>query len=126
RVGTPFFSYPLFEFEGKRGDSQTLAIDKITDGTVISQFWSNATYCVYWSEPHTDFDGHGHLPRPRRLELYRLPPVPLSYRSSFFTRMVPVRDYQFDFLRFLNGDRKNNPGFQYELIYADPPVTSQN
>ena len=27
-----------------------------------------------------------------------------------------------DFFDFISGDRKTNPGFQYELIYSDPPA----
>jgi hypothetical protein len=27
-----------------------------------------------------------------------------------------------EFFLMIGGDRKNNPGFQYELIYSDPPA----
>jgi hypothetical protein len=36
--------------------------------------------------------------------------------------MSPGYLYGLDVSEFLSGDRKNNPGFEYELIYSDPPA----
>ena len=43
--------------------------------------------------------------------------------STSTGRYDNVRDeHVSDFFDFISGDRKNNPGFQYELIYSDPPA----
>ena len=34
---------------------------------------------------------------------------------------VQLSEYLSKCARFISGDRKNNPGFKYELIYSDPP-----
>jgi hypothetical protein len=56
---------------------------------------------------------------------------PKTERGRFFSSLAnpagnPARleldTYMEDFFVFLYGDRKNNPGFDYKLIYADPPV----
>jgi hypothetical protein len=91
-----------------------------------------ATYCVF-----------GEFPRLSRgtecvrIEVYRIPPMPSGYRSqrnksnsplkygsshSDLPGHYPQMEYTNDFFCFLNGDRKNNPGFEYELIYSDPPA----
>ena len=33
-----------------------------------------------------------------------------------------MHGYMVDLLDIVSGDHKNNPGFQYELIYSDPPA----
>jgi hypothetical protein len=73
----------------------------------------------------------------KRIEVYQLPQPQVGYKARteigrdlesryFATR--PFGPYEFarllyikDFNQFITGDRKNNPGFQYELIYSDPP-----
>jgi hypothetical protein len=96
-----------------------------------SYFWSNATYCVLLVETPEIVDPPTQnipvslrmirqitsaAPKPRQIvsiEVFRLPPVPNDTVGIVF---------QFDFLNHLVGDRKNNPGFKYELIYSDPPA----
>jgi hypothetical protein len=91
-----------------------------------------ATYCIFGEFPRlslgTECVG---------IEVYLLPPMPPGYRSqrsksnshlkymsshSDLPVHYPQMEYTNDFFCFLNGDRKNNPGFQYELIYSDPPA----
>jgi hypothetical protein len=46
------------------------------------------------------------------VEVFRLPSVSGDYRTQ---------TYIHDFLEFIHSDRKKNPDFKYELIYADLP-----
>jgi hypothetical protein len=67
------------------------------------------------------------------VEVFRLPRVRDDYQpeSAQGRKMVSDRRpgefnfvntaYVYDFLEFIYGDRKNNPSFDYKLIYADPP-----
>jgi hypothetical protein len=80
--------------------------------------------------------GHADLPNAvfKTVEVFRLPPVLINYqprtargRSSLDyppgnPADLPLDMYMEDFFEFLRGDRKSNPGFQYELIYSDPPA----
>ena|SRR5436190_11162182 len=76
----------------------------------------------------------------RRLEFYRLALPPIDYQThTEHGRAVEASEttlttgpiersrmlYMADFREFLAGDRKNKPGFQYELIYSDPPAKPQ-
>jgi hypothetical protein len=70
----------------------------------------------------------------KTVEVFRLPPVQANYqprtsrgRSSLDHPSgnpadLPLDMYMEDFFVFLSGDRKTDPGFQYELIYSDPPA----
>src|SRR5262249_15196981 len=75
----------------------------------------------------------------KSVELYRLSSTPENYqpfsarvrdaipefRAEWLSKHSKTENaayfYAADFLDFIPGDRKNNPGFKYELIYADPP-----
>ena len=76
------------------------------DSHILQCYWfQRATYFIYFvispfGYPMT------------RIELFRLPPVLFDDRSVVANK----------FWAFISGDRKNNPGFQYELIYSDPPA----
>ena len=91
-----------------------------------------ATYCVFGEFPRLSLGTEC-----VRIEVYRLPPMPPGYRSQRSKSNAPLKymsshsdlsghypqmEYTNDFFCFLNGDRKNNPGFQYELIYSDSPA----
>jgi len=93
--------------------------------------WANAVYCVRcvganWEQTpeylHVDVDSPLIL-----FEVFRLPPMPPNYLGQGYDgpRLVALygsHQYLADFAEFLYTDRKNNPGFQYELIYSDPPA----
>jgi hypothetical protein len=112
----------LRDFESKFAAGVRLDIDQNIEGGLICHYWPDTAYCFYWVQAKQDFHGWPLNPPMQRIELYRLPPVPRGYRSTWLPATNPTLDYEFDFLRFLNGDRNNNPGFKYELIYADPPA----
>ncbi len=97
--------------------------------------WSNAIYCIFYRVPGgIGLNGDNNIPC-SSVEVFRLPPIPRGYRArteSGKTYEEPeFKDfpdntllvYLSDFQDFISGDRKNNPGFQYELIYSDPPAT---
>jgi hypothetical protein len=101
KVGMPEVrAYELLAFKFPPDAGVGNAIDIKRDGTVIRRFWPNVTYYLYLVNTRYK---HKLL----QIELYKLPPM------SF----VDTK-----FLNFLNGDRKTNPGFKYELIYSDPPA----
>jgi hypothetical protein len=75
----------------------------------------------------------------RRLEFYRLPFPPNDYRArtkhgaaveaSEVTPSTSATErsrmlYMADFREFIAGDRANNPGFKYQLIYSDAAANS--
>jgi len=77
----------------------------------------------------------------KSVALYRLSPVPKGYQplSAWMRKAWPrftaedianlkaeyaSRVYAQDFLDFIIDDPNHNPGFKYELIYADPPSIS--
>jgi hypothetical protein len=133
----------------KVGDNLTSATTLIhanNDSLIVMQhsaamYWKSgmctcelpgATYCIF-----------GRFPPMERgsvcasIEVYRLRPMPPGYRSqrdkstsslkymssySDLSAHYPQMEYTDDFFCFLNGDRKNTPGFQFELIYSDPPA----
>lgn len=99
--------------------------------------WPNAIYCVYYVLDQSPIKD----PSDRRIEsvqIFRIPAVPDGYQPRTLAgkrsidrhvpplkpEQKPIAGYMADFLDFLNGDRKNNPGFGYELIYSDPPTKS--
>src|SRR5262245_16903316 len=71
----------------------------------------------------------------KSVALYRLSPIPKDYqpfsasirnasRAEYFANPKAEKAryiYAQDFLDFIIGDPKHNPGFKYELIYSDPP-----
>ena len=70
----------------------------------------------------------------RSAEVFRLPAAPSTYLSKTTSGQKETSrwgrfdewkrstcGYVNDFVEFISNDRKNNPGFQYELIYSDPP-----
>jgi len=49
--------------------------------------------------------------------------LPSTMDQEIGTANLPNIDaYIYGFLEFIHSDRKTNPGFKYELIYADPPL----
>ena len=64
------------------------------------------------------------------LEVFRLPRMHNNFQlnsktlSDYPPGYGPSKEEQYceAFLQFISGDRKRNPGFQYELIYSDPPA----
>ena len=93
--------------------------------------WENAIYCIFYRMGNTR-RGNDYDEPCSSIEVFRLPPVPTSYQpySSYGKIMVEPQVKKFpndalmaylaDFQDFLSGDRKDNHGFNYELIYSDP------
>jgi hypothetical protein len=97
--------------------------------------WPNAIYCIFYVVPAAK---HGTPSNGAcsSVEVFHLPPVPAGYQARTgggrrsVTRTlpplkpddIPMYGYMADFLEIISGDRKNNPGFEYELIYSDPPT----
>jgi hypothetical protein len=93
--------------------------------------WANAEYCVRFvgtSWEQTPEYLHVDVYSPLILfEVFRLPPMPSDYQGQGYDgpRLVALwgsHQYLADFAEFLYSDRKHNPGFQYKLIYSDPPA----
>jgi hypothetical protein len=63
------------------------------------------------------------------VEVFRLPPAPRDYVPHTARGKNALPDVTFaytrDFLEFVSGDRQHNPGFEYELIHADPTTRSK-
>jgi hypothetical protein len=96
--------------------------------------WPNTTYAIYF-EYRDKWDISTLSENPwANLEVFRLPNRPIDYtpHTASGRKVIanlplnsperPEWAYRQDLLEFLSGDRKNNPGFEYELIYSDPPV----
>jgi len=98
--------------------------------------WPNAVYFIYFVfRDKIDASNQGLITKIPWLsvEVYRLPKPPSDYAArtaggrmmadlpadSAFERARTA--YRYDFLDFMSGDRKNEPGFQGELIYSDLP-----
>jgi hypothetical protein len=100
--------------------------------------WDDRIYCVYYMADYRAGGGLGSLfdwTSPcDSIEVFRLAPRPVNYqnapnprRGEIITRPPPpYRNedviycyYLQDFAVFISGDRKNNSGFEYELIYSD-------
>jgi hypothetical protein len=130
---TRYESYRLVhdEYGCKRYDSGGLAERKLIFMT--SYCWIDRIYCIYVVT--------GPVPRRHELlepiysvEIFRLSPAPPNYPwtpcvASFHSDVirfrrsdVPLGNYLSDFAAFLSGDRRQNAGFQYELVYRDPPA----
>jgi hypothetical protein len=97
--------------------------------------WPNAVYCIFYRVPGgIGLNGDNNIPC-SSIEVFRLPQIPRGYKartesgkeyeSPEFKDFPDIQTltYVSDFFGFISGDRKNNPGFQYELIYSDPPET---
>jgi hypothetical protein len=92
--------------------------------------WPNALYCFHFvHEPWLDGVVMMDVPY-NSIELFRLAPPPSNYLrnkgyklldESSYTDSSNLNEYLNDFEDMLCGDRSDNRGFQYELIYADPP-----
>jgi hypothetical protein len=101
--------------------------------------WPNATYIVYCDlnvEPPLWPD----ITKATRVEVYRLSAIPSHYapkasaaqdilgRIQSMNQMTPwswdddALLFTVDFLQMISGNRQDSLGFEYELIYADPPV----
>lgn len=92
-------------------------------------------YCIYFvTAPWR----RGYDPREtiEIVEVFRLAPMPPNYPwsptigSSFHTYFPGRREqqrckYLSDFAAFLSSDRQHNSGFEYEVVYRDPPAPAQ-
>jgi hypothetical protein len=117
----------------KKVRTSTVAYDSQRRPIILTKYdWPNAIYCVYYVYPR----GNGKGPHGEScisVEVFRLPPVPRRYeaqtksgRDSVSRRIPPIKPadipeagYMSDFLAIISGDRKNNYGIEYELIYSD-------
>jgi hypothetical protein len=132
---------PLAQFHGLVGNAllRLVRVTGFSDGSVGHQVFDfdigRGLYIACIEVQLSDPTGDGEICR--RLEFYRLPLPPIDYRahtshglavdSSEVTPATTPSErarmlYMADFREFIAGDRKNNPGFQYELIYSDPPA----
>lgn len=95
--------------------------------------WENAIYCIFY-RMGTTIPGNDYDAPCSSIEVFRLSPVPTSYQpfssngkimmGSPLAKKFPndmFLAYLADFQEFLSGDRKESHGFNYELIYSDPP-----
>jgi hypothetical protein len=106
----------LADFDGIRQGWFHLQPKHDQEGSLIARHWPNATYCLYTVATAQDSLGcpPGKL---LKVELLKLPAGSLSIPDAYDSVLLA-----FSFLEFFDGDHKNNPGFQYELIYSDPPA----
>jgi hypothetical protein len=87
-------------------------------------------YCIYYAFRPGPQSGAMQKWACDSLEVFRLPRMPNNFQLNSKNRSLwqfgnsPLNEEQYcaAFLTFISGDRKENPGFQYELIYADPPA----
>ena len=115
--------------------------------SMISCTWGDTIVCIYFVADDDNpgaFQGLFNSARPcHHIEVFRLAARPDNYsvtripinRGGWFryTRMlqlirtqdISLQRYVEDFAAFISSDRKDNPGFQYELIYSDPPAKPQ-
>jgi len=86
--------------------------------------WPGVEYCICYTR---DLTWGPDLPL-ERIEIFRLS-LPVAWYAHFHkksrgpedsVRYAPAADHE-AFADFVFGDRKNDPGFKYELIYSDPP-----
>jgi hypothetical protein len=95
--------------------------------TLSRYLWSNRLYFIYYLGVSDRKYGSESVPS-TSLEVFRVKPPPPNYTPQTERgrkALDPSSDgwgFMGDFLEFISGDRKTNPGFQYELIYSDPPV----
>lgn len=116
----------------KKVTTSTIASDKKGRPIIMAKYdWPNVIYCVYYVCPG---DGGPHRVPCTSVEVFRLPPVPRGYEPRtkagrwYVTHTmrplkpaeIPTAAYFSDFLEVISGDRKDNHGIEYELIYADP------
>jgi hypothetical protein len=93
------------------------AIPEFRNKTIVMNCWPNVTYCVL-IEVESAADGINETCT--KIELFRLPPLSLDEHVPGNSRS-PKYEYLRSFFLMIGGDRKDSGGFQYELIYSDPP-----
>ena len=107
--------------------------------SLYSYFWENATYCVLvkstpsrerFLAPDLAASRVSLLAGKSAYEVASIAPPKQSkiicieaFRLAQTTPKLSEITYQFELLHHLLSDRKNIPGFEYELIYSDPPAT---
>ena len=95
----------------------------------------SATYFVFYRYSDEYQGGLADRAPTSSVEVFRLPPVPKDYqprtprqiedlaRSGDTGMQADAGNYYAnDFMNVISGDRKDNYGLQYELIYSDPPT----
>ena len=92
------------------------AIQEFRNKTLVMVCWPNITYCVL-----IEIENVGTIEKCTKIELFRIPPLSLEERDPGNPRN-PKREYMRSFFLMIGGDRKDSGGFQYELIYSDPPA----
>jgi hypothetical protein len=104
---------------------------------MTSYVWPNAVYCICFG--YRDDIGDPLESPCDSVKVYRLPAVPWNYRPLINRSRLwgwgsdtsppqgigPTVEYLGDFFDFVSGERKDFPGFQYELIYSHPPATAK-
>jgi hypothetical protein len=95
----------------------------------IQYDWPNAVYFIYCPLARRA-GGHPDYDLSLSVEVFRLPPVPRGYAPHTARGRNALPDLTFaytrDFLEFIGSNRNRNPGFEYQLIHADPMTTSDS
>jgi hypothetical protein len=84
----------------------------------------NVVYLVYFRCPMGQ-SAFGDSSPCSSIEVFRFPRTPID--GQLLSKIAspsenPVEAYWIKAMGFVVGDRKNNPGFDCQLIYADPPA----
>jgi hypothetical protein len=116
------------------------AIEHRPAEVLVGYAWEDCIYCIYYvcvGDSQPTFQGDKPLVKAQAFRLAAMPTnyqwhgntyqsffqsIPKSESSSHRVQKYSVAEYVQDFAGFISGDRKTNPGFEYELIYSDPPA----
>jgi hypothetical protein len=91
------------------------SMDEFPDQILEQYLGPNATYYILC---HTTKAPDGRLAKCEMIEVFKTP----ALRSDVINNPESNVEQMREFFLMIGGDRKNNPGFQYELIYSDPPA----
>jgi len=92
-----------------------LSIGEFPNNQLDMFSWPNVTYYILYEHENGP---DGTIAKYKKIEVFKAPPPPPE--SKKWT-LGDYGDYAREFFLMIGGDRKHNPGFKYELIYADPP-----
>ena len=123
---------------GNRGHQPVRGYGGSKKGTTFGWLeyeWPNAVYLVAF-DLQDGSSGNPDYMKSESVQLYRLPPPRAGYQprtnsgqkelSNWKPGDAWAKDqdcYLMDCIDFFSGDQTHAPGFQFELIYSDPPAT---
>jgi hypothetical protein len=92
-------------------------------GSTESDFYvlPGAIYAICYTIPKDPSIKHWSTPC-KQLKVFQIPPVSQEYLDLHRNMVSPERWYVDDISTQISRHGKSNPGFQYELIYSDPPA----